>query len=192
MTGDNKDSPLWRRPSARWAFGIPLGAVIAFFLGAAALGAFNWTIHQTSSNEFCYVCHSHQAFIRPEYESSSHFRNASGVRADCADCHLPHEWFDLVVTKAIVSLDIIPELMGKIDTAEKYAEHRGEFAEQVWAQFRANDSKFCRNCHNPDAMNAAKQSRMAARVHANLEPGGKTCIDCHRALVHKPAQAAAN
>ena len=41
-------------------------------------------------------------------------------------------------------------------------------------------------------MNPEKQSPMAARVHANLKPGGKTCIDCHRALVHKPTQAAAN
>lgn len=190
---DKPESPLWRRPAARWAFGIPLGAVVAFFLGAAALGAFNWTIHQTSSNEFCFVCHSHEAFIRPEYEASSHFRNASGVRADCADCHLPHEWLDLVVTKIIVSADIIPELMGKLDTAEKYESHRAEMAEKVWAEFRADDSRFCRSCHSPEAMDPDQQKPMIARIHAGLEPGGKTCIDCHRGLVHAlPRQASAN
>ena len=190
MTDENKDSSLWRRPSARWAFGIPLGAVIAFFLGAAALGAFNWTIHETSSNEFCYVCHSHQAFIRPEYEASSHFRNASGVRADCADCHLPHEWFDLVVTKAIVSLDIIPEMMGKLDTAEKYESHRAEMAESVWRQFKENDSRFCRSCHVFEAMDLEAQERRTARQHTRANENGETCIDCHYGIVHQEPENA--
>ena len=75
----------WRRPGSKWLLGIPLGGFIAFFLGAIALGTFNYTLHQTSSTEFCYVCHSHDAFIRPEYEASSHFANAAGVRAGCAE-----------------------------------------------------------------------------------------------------------
>ena len=192
MTEDEKEpGPLWRRPRARWALGVPLGAVLAFFLGAAGLGTFNFVIHETSTNEFCFVCHSHEAFIRAEYEASSHFSNASGVRADCADCHLPHEWWPLVATKAIVSLDIIPELMGKLNTAEKYEAHRGAMAEKVWSEFRENDSQFCRSCHDPAAMKAEKQSPMAARIHAALEPGGKTCIDCHRGIVHALPQAAA-
>ncbi len=192
MTDDRDDSSIWRRPRARWAFGIPLGAVVAFFVGAAALGTFNWVIHQTSTNEFCFVCHSHQAFIRPEYEASSHFSNALGVRADCADCHLPHDWWSLVYTKIVVSADIIPELMGKLDTAEKYEAHRAEMAEAVWAQFKANDSQFCRNCHDPAAMDPEQQRPMIARIHAGLKPGGKTCVDCHRGLVHAlPRQAAA-
>ena len=103
-------SALWRRPQSKWLLGIPLGGLLAFGLGAAALGTFNYVLHVTGTNEFCYVCHSHDAFIRPEYEASSHFANAAGVRASCSDCHLPHDnWFELVWTKAVVSLDIIPE-----------------------------------------------------------------------------------
>ena len=173
----------WRSPRSRWLLGIPLGGVVMFLAGAAALGSFNWVVHQTSKNEFCYVCHSHAAFIRAEYEASSHFSNAAGVRADCADCHLPREWFPLLVTKIVVSADIVPELLGKLDTREKFEARRAEMAERVWAQFRANDSQFCRNCHAPAAMNPALQSKMAARLHQALPPG-RTCIDCHRGLAH--------
>ena len=126
--------------------GISLSGFIAFVLGAAALGVTNYVLHETSTTEFCYVCHSHDAFIRPEYEVSSHFVNVSGVRAGCSDCHLPHDnWFELVWTKAVVSLDIIPEMMGKLETAEKYEAHRAEMAEAVWRQFTNNDSKYCRS-----------------------------------------------
>ena len=184
---------LWARPKSKWLLGVPLGGLVAFALGAVALGSMNWVLHETSTTEFCYVCHSHEAFIKPEYEASSHFLNAAGVRAGCADCHLPHDnWFELVWTKAVVSLDIIPELMGELDTAEKYEAHRAEMAEDVWREFKANDSKFCRSCHSFDAMNAEKQERRTARQHARAVEDGETCIDCHYGIVHRlPENAAA-
>lgn len=180
-------SRVWRRPSKKWLLGIPLGGFIAFVLGAVALGTTNYIVHETSKTEFCYVCHSHQEFIRPEYEASSHFMNTAGVRAGCADCHLPHDnWFELMWTKAVVSLDIIPEVMGKLDTQEKYDEHRAELAEIVWRQFKANDSKFCHSCHDIAAMDLTAQDRAASRRHSQAIEKGQTCIDCHYGIVHRP------
>ena len=182
---ERPSSGVWRRPAKKWLLGIPIGGVIAFVFGAIALGAMNYVLHVTSTNEFCYACHSHEAFIRPEYEASSHFRNTSGVQAGCADCHLPQdEWFEYVWTKAVVSFDIIPELMGKLDTAEKYEAHRAEMAESVWRQFRDNDSKFCRSCHSMDAMDLESQDRRTARQHSRAAEQGQTCIDCHYGIVH--------
>jgi nitrate/TMAO reductase-like tetraheme cytochrome c subunit len=109
-----------------------------------------------------------------------------GVRAACADCHLPHDnWFELMWTKAVVSLDIIPELMGKLDTAEKYESHRAEMAESVWRKFKDNDSKFCRSCHTLEAMDLDAQGRSTARRHTTMEDSDKTCIDCHYGIVHQ-------
>lgn len=188
MSEQDQDSKSvwWRKPSSKWLLGIPLGGFVAFGLGAVALGTMNFVLHETSSTEFCYTCHSHDAFIRPEYEASSHFVNVSGVRAGCSDCHLPHDnWFELVWTKAVVSLDIIPEVMGKLDTAEKYEAHRAEMAEDVWRQFKANDSKFCRSCHAFEAMDLEVQGRSTARRHSQATERGQTCIDCHYGIVHK-------
>ena len=84
MTDDtNEKKSIWARPASKWLLGIPLGGFVAFALGAIALGSTNYVLHATSSTEFCYTCHSHEAFIRPEYEASSHFSNLSGVQAGC-------------------------------------------------------------------------------------------------------------
>jgi trimethylamine-N-oxide reductase (cytochrome c) cytochrome c-type subunit TorY len=182
---------IWKPSGSKWLLGIPLGGFIAFALGAVALGGTNYVLHATSTTEFCYSCHSHEAFIKPEYEASSHFSNLSGVRAECADCHLPHDnWFELVWTKAVVSLDIIPEMMGKLDTQEKYDEHRAEMATAVWRQFRDNDSKFCRSCHSFEAMDLENQDRRTARRHSQASENGQTCIDCHWGIVHAPPENA--
>ena len=182
---DSRWSRLWRQPSQRWRLGIPLGGLCAFLLGAVALGAMNYTLHVTSETEFCYACHSHEQFIKPEYEASSHFSNAAGVRAGCADCHLPMDnWFDYVWTKAVVSLDAIPEFMGKLDSAEKYEAHRAEMAESVWREYQENDSAFCRSCHSLAAMDLEAQDRRTARRHSRAEERGETCIDCHYGIVH--------
>ncbi len=184
-SSEGRWSRLWKQPSQKWLLGIPVGALIAFGIGAVALGTMNYALHATSSTEFCYSCHSHENFIKPEYEASSHFINQAGVRAGCADCHLPHDsWFQLVWTKAVVSLDVIPELMGEIDTAEKYEDHRARMAESVWRQFKDNDSAFCRSCHSLEAMDLDAQGRKVARRHSKAEERGETCIDCHYGIVH--------
>lgn len=176
---------LWTRPKRRWLLGIPLGGLVMLLVGAAGLGSVNWVVHQTSTTEFCFACHSHQQFIRPEYEASSHFKNQVGVRAGCADCHLPHDnWFELMYTKAIVAFDIFDELAGKIGTAEKYEAHRGDMAQKVWQQMLGNDSKFCHSCHSFEAMKLEAQGRMPGRMHAKAIESGQTCIECHRGLVH--------
>jgi nitrate/TMAO reductase-like tetraheme cytochrome c subunit len=182
---------LWSKPGAKWLLGIPIGGFAAFALGMVALGGANYAMHKTSSTEFCFTCHSHEVNIRPEYEASSHFSNTSGVRAGCADCHLPHDnWFEMTWTKAVVSLDIIPEMMGKLSTPEKYEAHRAEMAESVWHQFRENDSKFCRSCHSFEAMDLASQERRTARRHTQAREKGQTCVQCHYGLVHKEPENA--
>ncbi|MET0984147.1 MAG: NapC/NirT family cytochrome c [Steroidobacteraceae bacterium] len=177
---------LWNRPKSRWLLGIPIGGFLMLVVGAVALGSVNWVVHETSSTEFCFACHSHQNFIRPEYEASVHFKNGAGVRAGCSDCHLPHDnWFELMYTKVVVSADIIPELAGKISTAEKYEAHRGEMAQTVWREMLGNDSRFCRSCHSFDAMNLEAQGRMPSRKHAAAIKSGQTCVECHRGVAHK-------
>lgn len=179
---------LWTRPNSKWLLGIPLGGFVALILGAAGLGAMNYTLQETSTNDFCYTCHSHVEFIKPEYEASSHFVNQAGVKAACKDCHLPKfhgHWFEYVTTKIIVSKDIIPEMMGKVDTSEEWEEFRPHGAEKVWRQYKEDDSRYCRHCHSMDNMDFEAQGRRTARQHQTAAERGRTCIDCHYGIVHK-------
>ena len=183
-----KKSRFWSWPKKKWLLGIPIGGFVMLLVGAAGLQIMNTVLHATSSTEFCLSCHSHEVNIRPEWEAAGHTNNRTGVRAECADCHLPSmedHWFEYVITKMIVSLDIIPELQGKITSPEDYEAHRPEMFEHVVRQMKADDSRFCRSCHLQDAMVLENQSPMAKRRHARMAERGQTCIDCHYGLVHK-------
>jgi nitrate/TMAO reductase-like tetraheme cytochrome c subunit len=182
---------LWQRPQKWWLLGIPIGGFVMLLVGAAGLGTVNWVVHRTSSTEFCFGCHSHDQFIRPEYEASTHFRNQVGVRAGCADCHLPHDnWFELMLKKVIVVKDVFGEMSGKISTADKYEAHRSPMALKVWEQMLNNDSKFCHSCHSFEAMNTTEQGKMPARMHTRAVQSGQSCIECHRGIVHALPQNA--
>jgi len=182
MTDDKK---LWRVPKKRWLLGIPAGGFLMFALGAIALGMFNTTMDVTSKDEFCLGCHEMSAFTYPEYEESGHFSNSIGVRAHCADCHLPHDgWFKKTARKIYVSKDLIYHMTGKIDTREKYEEHRLDMAQREWLRMEKNDSAECRSCHSFNAMNLDDQERRARRKHTSAMESGETCIECHKGVAH--------
>ncbi len=166
--------------------GIPIGGFLMFFLGVLALGAFNKTMSVTSTNEFCTSCHAMAEYTYPEYQASSHFNNASGVRADCKDCHLPHDdWFAYTFRKAYSGTkDVYHELAGTIDTREKYDAHRLAMAEREWRRMEGNGSAECRSCHAFDAMNLEAQERRARRKHTQAVEEGESCISCHKGVAH--------
>lgn len=179
---------LWKVPRKRWALGIPAGAVVAVVLGMAIWQAFLSTLAATNTMEFCVSCHEMEAFVYEEYKQTVHYQNASGVRAECADCHVPKALVPKVLRKMQASLNELPgHFMGKIDTKENFEAHRAELAERVWARMRANDSQNCRSCHSYEAMDLEIQDRQAKRRHSQryLEASGKTCIDCHDGIAHK-------
>lgn len=182
MSGDKK---LWRIPSKRWLLGIPVGGFLMFMLGALALGGFNTTMDATSTNQFCLGCHEMSAFTFPEYEASSHYKNSLGIRAQCADCHLPHDsWFAKTFRKIYVSKDLIYHMTGKIDTPEKYEAHRLEMAQREWLRMEKNGSSECKSCHGFDAMTLDAQERRARRKHNEAMESGETCISCHKGVAH--------
>ena len=173
------------RPSSRWGVGVLL--VAGMFVGAAAWQGYHVVVAETSTLEFCRSCHEMEAFVFPEYLESSHYSNASGVRAECADCHVPEGIVSKTQAKIRATFNEVPShILGKIDTQEKFNEHKLELAERVWARMQASDSRACRNCHSYDAMSEEMQDRSARRRHSAeyREATGKTCIDCHKGIVH--------
>ena len=168
---------------------IALIAAVGIGIGWLTLGGAAAVMHYTSSTEFCVSCHTMEA-PHKEYQGSVHFSNATGIRAECADCHIPTDPIDYVITKVRASKDIYHEFItGKIDTPEKYEAHCEEMAETVWAQFRENDSATCRSCHEFDAMEEFEQSRDAAKMHAYGKENNQTCIDWHKGVAHFAPEA---
>ncbi|MBA1148108.1 NapC/NirT family cytochrome c [Ectothiorhodospiraceae bacterium WFHF3C12] len=188
---ENSDSlwaRLWRRPHKWYLFGIPAGAVLAVLVGVLATTGFQQTLHATNSLAFCTSCHEMEAFVFAEYKETAHYENASGVRAICADCHVPKAFWPKVYRKMQATVKELPNhFLGKIDTEAEFEAHRAEMAERVWARMRANDSKTCRSCHSYESMALDMQDRYAKRKHSAKyrEATGKTCIDCHSGIAHK-------
>jgi len=187
-TGENggRLRRLWRalwRPSAKWSLAAIF--IVGGGAGVIAWGGFNTVMEETNTLEFCISCHEMESGPYAEYKTSVHYKNASGVRAICSDCHVPKDWTAKVIRKIQASNELYHHVMGTISTPEKFEEKRLELAEHVWASMKARDSHECRNCHSYAAMDFHKQTpRAAEKMQEGIEQG-KTCIDCHKGIAHK-------
>lgn len=172
-----------RRPSTHYSLGfLTLGG---FICGIIFWGGFNTALEVTNTEAFCVSCHEMEVNVYADLRQTVHFTNASGVRAKCSDCHVPHEWTHKIGRKIAASKEVYGWLFGTIDTREKFEEHRLEMAQREWARFEANDSLECRNCHSFTAMDFSRQSPRAAEQHERMVGSGEaTCIDCHKGIAH--------
>ncbi|MDX2220669.1 MAG: NapC/NirT family cytochrome c [Burkholderiales bacterium] len=163
--------------------GLGLLAAGAVF-GVLFWGGFNTVMEATNDMAFCIGCHEMRVNVYEEYKKSPHYQNASGVRATCADCHVPKQWVHKFVRKVRATNELAHHLRGTIDTPEKFNEKRAELAQHVWDEMKANNSRECRNCHSWDAMAFHKQSaRASEKMQAGIKEG-QTCIDCHKGIAH--------
>ncbi len=164
--------------------GLILAISLIFSMGAIAFGVFGSVLEATNHVSFCTSCHSMKTPLK-EYQESLHYNNVSGVRATCADCHVPKPLGPKLLAKVIAAKDVLHEILGTIDTLEKYEAHRWEMAQRVWKKMRATDSRECRNCHEESAMDLKEQDPTARKKHKKARLKGKTCIDCHQGVAHE-------
>ncbi len=173
---------LFLRPSR---FSLVAVAAIGMICGLMFWGAFNTGMEATNQLVFCTSCHEMRDTVFQEYKETIHYKNRSGVRAICPDCHVPKDWTHKFVRKVQASKELYSKFIGgSIDTPEKFEAKRMELAEHVWATMKETDSRECRNCHSWDAMDPHKQSPRAAAKMAQAQKEGKTCIDCHKGIAH--------
>jgi len=158
-----------------------------FVAGIIFWGGFNTAMHLTNSIWFCTSCHEMET-VYEEYKETPHYKNASGVRATCPDCHVPKEWGPMMVVKIRATINELPKkILGTIDTPEKFEARRLELAKHVWERMKETDSRECRNCHDFGSMELELQDKSARKKHIPeraLEKG-ETCIDCHKGIAHE-------
>jgi trimethylamine-N-oxide reductase cytochrome c-type subunit TorC len=167
----------------------PRALIVVAAAGLAAgvifWGAFNTAIEASNSLSFCISCHEMRNTVYEEYKTTVHYKNASGVRAICSDCHVPKDWTHKVVRKIEATKELYHKLAGSIDTREKFEAKRLDLARHEWNRMRASDSRECRNCHSLEAMDFHKQSPKAAAAMSQPMKASTTCIDCHKGIAHK-------
>jgi nitrate/TMAO reductase-like tetraheme cytochrome c subunit len=178
---------LWRAlssPSARWSVLalLALGGAV----GAGAVVSTQVMVHATGTDAFCGgACHSMQ-WVAAEHKKSTHGANKHGVGAGCADCHIPHDYPQVLWYKAKAGVkDAYHEVKGTISTEEKFKAHRLTMAKAVWAEYQANDSAQCRTCHHMTPEVLALQKGGARKAHEGRFAEKKTCIDCHKGVAHE-------
>lgn len=166
-----------------------LGVALIFFAGVVFAGLFNVGLEYTNRTEFCTSCHSMKTNLA-ELEEKVHWKSRSGVHAGCADCHVPKDFKDKMIAKVMAAKDVYHEIMGTIDTPEKYEARRLDMAQRVWAKMKASDSRECKSCHGFAHMDFSEQDRFARKKHENAPDRGQTCIDCHKGIGHKLPEGA--
>ena len=172
-----------RRPSASHSLGALLA--IGFVIGVLVWGGFNTALGWTNREAFCIGCHEMYDNVYVEYQQTLHYSNRTGVRATCADCHVPREWGPMMVRKVQASRELWGKFTGSIDTREKFEAKRLELARREWRRMLANNSLECRNCHALESMDAERQPTRAAQQHARARAEDITCIVCHQGVAHQ-------
>jgi len=137
-----------------------------------------------SSTEFCVSCHEMETPLA-EYKKSTHFSSASGVRAECSSCHIPQGITPTLFAKIDALRHVYGHFTNTLSSDEKYENSRLRMAERVWDNMREHDSRECRSCHKADSFSFKDfQSHSSGKRMAKGLDDGKTCIDCHKGLVH--------
>jgi len=158
-----------------------------FAAGFIALSLFGTSMIYTGTEQFCAQnCHEMANNNTREFKDTIHDKNRTGVRATCADCHVPHAPVPLYVAKFGALNDLWSHhVTHAVDTPEKFDSQRSHMAQRIWTYMKGNDSRECRHCHNEAKMDPEKQSDMAKARHVKAKKEKLTCVDCHYGIAHK-------
>jgi len=159
-------------------------AVITGFTALVLLAFISWIVTDegitaTSDATFCVRCHSMKPFEESHIADVHGGNNAHGVRATCAQCHLPHDSsLNYLYTKARTGLhDLWVEYLGDPENIDWEAKrtHREEYT---------YDSG-CVTCHT-NLQEATKATNKAFVAHRDyfLDLIDDQCTTCHEHVGH--------
>ena len=141
--------------------------------------------HFTSTDEFCTSCHAMKTYIADAeaFKSSAHQTTKTGVRAGCADCHIPQGLVLATYTHVVNGVsDLWGEATRDYENPEVWHAEKARLADAVRDWFLANDSMTCRGCH--ELASIKPERKRGQTQHEEARKSGTTCIACHYNLVH--------
>jgi nitrate/TMAO reductase-like tetraheme cytochrome c subunit len=155
-----------------------IGVVIGLVLSYVSYEA----ITRTGTAQFCVICHE-MAPMRASFDQDVHGGNGkTGIRANCVDCHLPHNnLMNYIFTKAKNgSIEVGAHFFGNVDTFD-WQNHREERAKFVF-----DDG--CKKCHTNYTTNekfSAKARQMHQHYNALIGTDKELgCASCHAEVGH--------
>ena len=137
-------------------------------------------IERTTGMEFCISCHSMKPMVE-SYELDVHAgRSVHGVRADCSDCHLPHDSpldFMVAYWQRLIG-DAWVELVHGPENTD-------------WSSLRNDRESYvfdsgCISCHG-NLRDASSRNAVARAAHEPYFMGEshETCVSCHTTVGHE-------
>ena len=162
---------------------IPL-AIVAGFFALVVLPFTSWLIAEegitaTSDAQFCVTCHTMAPFEQAHEEDVHGGNNAHGVRATCAQCHLPHDnSINYLYTKAETGIH------------DMWVENFGDLENIDWEAKRAHREEYvydsgCMTCHTnlEEATMSSHDALIAHRAYFLGEIDDQ-CVTCHKHVGH--------
>ena len=169
------------RPSS-----LSLAAVVAIGMVSGLLfwGAFNTGMEATNSLDFCTSCHEMRDTVYQEYKETIHYKNRSGVRAACPDCHVPKDWTHKFVRKVQASQELYTKFIRPGSTpgeirSQAHGTRDARMEDDEGKRFARMPQLPFLGCHGPRQAASA-----GAGKHGQAQKEGKTCIDCHKGIAH--------
>jgi cytochrome c-type protein NapC len=158
---------------------IVIAAIALFLFAFLSWLVTDESITATSDAKFCVSCHSMEPFQQAHDADVHGGQNSHGVRATCAQCHLPHDSsFNYIVTK------------GRTGIHDLYVEYLGDPESIDWEAKRDNREEWvydtgCLTCHTnlQQATMATNDAYIAHKAYF-MGTTDDQCVTCHKNVGH--------
>ncbi|MDG5800884.1 SUMF1/EgtB/PvdO family nonheme iron enzyme [Marinilabiliaceae bacterium ANBcel2] len=156
--------------------------IILFIAGTATalliVYPYNKAVEYTSTNEFCFSCHSHD-HAEESWRLSNHVNNKSGVTVGCAECHLPPKGEGYIKAKIKHGAkDLYGYLFKDPDEIDWEAKHPPHIADN----FTYESS--CLSCHDNLYPVGLSQEGIDSHIHYENNQDELSCLNCHSYTGH--------
>lgn len=159
--------------------------ILGIIIGILVVFSGHKAVVLTSGDKFCVVCHGWMDPMVDTYKNDIHSGvSRSGIKAECVDCHLPHENIaSYLFQKGINGVSEVTHMILNDPKEHNWQEHRKSRESFVY------DSG-CLSCHSK-ILETKNTNESVNKMHslykefANKDSKKLSCVSCHKFVGHK-------